>query len=186
MSTLLVTDSRGRGMQKYLDQLAPDIYDVDPYPGENIKKLLTRAARVFDPDFHDSIMIMGGICSLTQRDKIDKITHVRSYDIDRSVRKFRKSIRQGLEKIDKKHPGIQVTLVPTVGINLTVFDKIPADPVEQYTLDSTVMAANKVIIEMNYNASKIPWISKRYITAGGVGGGHIDTIISVMVATLEG
>ena len=119
MSTLLVTDSRGRGLQKYLDIASPDSYDVDPYPGENIKQLLTRAVRDFDPSYHRSIMIMGGICSITRRDGITKITHIQSYDIDHAVRKFRRSVRQGLGKIRVKYPDTPVTILPTMGIDLS-------------------------------------------------------------------
>ena len=161
MATLLVTDSRGKGLQKYLDNIEQDLFDVDPYPGENIKKLLTRAYRDFDPEYHGSIMIMGGICGLTVRDKITKITHIRSYDVDHASRKFRKSVVQGLAKIRNKFPKISVIILPTVGIDLTRYNRSPVEPVEQYTLDMTVMAINKVIIDLNDKGIRIPWISKK-------------------------
>ena len=160
MSTLLVTDSRGKGLQKYLDEAIPDLYDVDPYSGKNIKKLLTSASRDFDPEYHSNIMIMGGICSITQRDSVTKITHLRTLDIDRAARKFKKSMRMGLLKIRNKYPDVPVVILPTIGIDLTVYNRSEADPVMQHALDCTIMAVNKVIIEMNDKSVKIPWIAK--------------------------
>ena len=118
-------------MQKYLDEVAPDKYDVDPYPGENIKKLLTRALRDFDPDYHKTVMIMGGICSLTHWDKTTRNTHIRSYDIDHSARKFRRSANTGLERFYKEYPQVPVVIVPTVGIDLARYNRMQADQVEQ-------------------------------------------------------
>ena len=161
MSTLLVTDSRGKGLQKYLDELVPDKYDVDPYSGENIKKLLTREGQDYDPDYHNLIMIMGGICSITQRDKITKATHIRSHDIDCAARRFRKSVTKGLSKVRRKYRDVLIIILPTMGIDLTIYNRSQADPVEQYTLDSTIMAVNRVIIKMNDKDAKIPWIAKK-------------------------
>ena len=147
-------------MQRYLDEVAPNIFDVDPYSGENIKKLLTRASRDFDPDYHTVIMVMGRICSIAHRDKDTNVTSLRTYDIDRATRKFKKSMRQGLSKIRNKQKEVPVVIVPTVGIDLTVYNRSLADETEQPALNATVMAVNKVIVQMNDRNMKIPWITK--------------------------
>ena len=148
-------------MQKYLEEVAPDIFDKYTFPGENIKKLLTRAVRNFDPNYHKSIIIMGGICGITIRDRMTKITHIRSYDIDRAAHKFKRSVIKGKRYIREEYPDVPIIIVPTVGIDLSVYNKAPADIVEQSTLDQTVMAVNKVIIDQNDKGVMIPWISKK-------------------------
>ena len=148
-------------MQKYLNQVAPDIFDTYYYPGENIKKLLTRAERNFEPGYHKAIVVMGGICGITHRDEVTKVTHIRSYDIDRTARKFEKSLVSGKNKINDEHPDVPIIVAPTIGIDLSVYNRAPADIVEQHTLDQTIMAVNKVIINSNGSGIKVPWISKK-------------------------
>ena len=148
-------------MQKYLDEVAPNDFDLYAYPGENIKKLCTRAGRKFYRSYHNSVIVMGGICSLTKRDKTTKITEVRTYDIDRAAKKFRKSATIGLNRFRHAHPNVPTVIVPVIGIDLAVYNRGPVETIEQCTLDQTVMAVNKVIIEINDKDIRIPWISKK-------------------------
>ena len=70
---IIFTDSRGRGLQPYLESRFPRqqlIIKVLVFPGANVDKLAEQVNKKVDIT-HDLVIICGGICSLTSKVKED-------------------------------------------------------------------------------------------------------------------
>ena len=159
-------------MQKHLDHVALCIFDKYYFPGENIRKLLTRALRLYDESNHKAIVIMGGICGITTDDGVTKKNSIHSYDSERVARKFRRSVRKGLTDIKHDHPNVQVVIAPVIGIKLTASNRSPAGIVG-YDSDGSKQRGG----DMNNKNIKIHWITKMVHHCRGKGKGPIGTNI---------
>ena len=160
MPVLLVADSRGHGLGKYLQQRAPGVFVVRSKSGAGLKELFRIAQTNLKSTKYTAVIEMGGICDITQRDSEMHIATLRTVISKEVTTEARKNIKKGRRNITKIAPATPVIIAPTMGIDLTRYNGMPADPNEQETLNQIVLEMNKMIISCNKESSPIPWISK--------------------------
>ena len=96
MPVFIVADSRGTGLQRRFNKRVPGVIKVITYPGCNIKKLFIRANRKLNHRCYNTVIIMGGICSITHKDQESGSIILASTDADLYREKVSKSIKFGL------------------------------------------------------------------------------------------
>ena len=160
MPVLLVADSRGHGLKKYLQIRAPNVFEVSSKSGARLKKLFKMARTKLATSTYTAVIIMGGICDITERDQETHITSLRTEDQEEITTNIRKSIKAGKKRIKKVAPNIPIIITPTMGIDLTRYNGFPVDQHTQEVLNSMILEANKMIISCNKEGVPIPWISK--------------------------
>ena len=160
MPVLLVADSRGHGLRKYLQLRAPNVFVTSSKSGAGIKKLFNMARDKLNSADYTAVIIMGGICDVTQRDPETHITTLRTENCEELTAAIRKSIKKGRKKLKRVAPNTPVIIAPTMGIDLTRYNGTLVDQHEQFLLDKMILEVNKMIISCNREGIPIPWISK--------------------------
>ena len=162
MPVLLTTDSRGHGLRTHLDITAPNVFRVSARSGDRMADLFKRVVKKIrkSQERYTVIIIMGGICDITERDSVTGQVHLRSLDKDIVTAQIRKDIKKGLKKVKRVSPGTPVIITPTVGLDLEVCNSVPSQGDEQDTLNQIVLETNRMLISCNKIDSKIPWISR--------------------------
>ena len=159
MPVLLVADSRGRGLQHRFEKRAPGIIRVSTNPGCNMKRLFKRACRRLGEKNYNTLIIMGGICSITYLDRAEGVARLGSHDPELYAEKVRKSIIFGISLIGEHFPKTQVIIAPTMGVDLERYNNMDWDQEDQVALNNIIIHVNRTIIELNQSKISIPWIS---------------------------
>ena len=162
MPVLLVMDSRGKGLQKRFELTAPGVVTVVIENGGDIPTLLKIANRksVREKGKYNTIIIAGGICSITKLNKKRK-AKLRYKTTTKLIENIKGRIEVGLQLLRGDNPKAKVIMAPTVGADLEVYNGTSALSKTQRKLNRMVTALNKVLIHSNEPGSKIPWISKK-------------------------
>ena len=91
---------------------------------------------------YTAVIIMGGICNITEKDMNTGEVHLRNLDAETTAKGKRKDIKKGLKKIKSVSPQIPVIITPTIGIDLVAYNNVPVAPLEQDTLNEIVLEIN--------------------------------------------
>ena len=162
MPVLLVMDSRGKGLQRRFNELAPGIVSVKIQNGGDIPTLLKVANRIAvrDEGKFNIIIVAGGICSIT---KLNKRRHAKlRYKTKKSMlENISVQLKIGLTNLRGDNPKARVIVAPTVGIDFERYNGVITSRKTQKKLNRMVTALNKMLIDSNVPGSKVPWISKK-------------------------
>ena len=121
MPVLLVMDSRGKGLQERLNITAPGVVTGVIEKGGDISTLLKIANRkaVREEANYNTIIIAGGICSIT---KLRKQAKLRYKTTNKLIESVNERLRKGLQNIRGDNPKARVIVAPTVGIDLNTYN----------------------------------------------------------------
>ena len=61
--------------------------------------------------------------------------------------------------LESNHPGVKVIIAPTIGIDLSKYNKMPWNIEDQTALNDIIIQVNKTIVKLNNQNTKLPWIS---------------------------
>ena len=162
MPVLLMTDSRGHGLKSHLEARAPNVFRVSARSGDRIADLLKRAEKKLKnkQENYTVIIIMGGVCDITERDSNTGRVYLRTTDKDTVTTQLRKDIKKGLKRVKRVAPNVPVIITPTIGLNLEVYNGAHGLQEEQECLNQIVLEVNRLLISCNKVNSRIPWISR--------------------------
>ena len=159
MPVLIVSDSRGGGLQTRLDSLAPGVFEVHIFSGKGFRVLFNEAENLLEHRQYNTLYIIGGICSITKKDLNKKVT-LRDLDPSNTCKVIKKQVQQGLKKLHVKFPTLKIIIPTTVGIDLAKYNQEPFDKETQTILNFTVTKVNAMLVKTNDQGIAFPWISK--------------------------
>ena len=110
MPVLLVTDSRGHGLRKYLQIRAPHVFVISIKSGADLDKLFSMASDKMKVTQYTAVIVMGGICLITHRDPMTHITSLHTGNCDEVTTAIRGSIKKGRKKLKKIAPNLMCVL----------------------------------------------------------------------------
>ena len=126
---------------------------------QTLIKLANRTA-VREKGKYNTIIIAGGICSITKLNK-KKQAKLRFKTTSKLLEKVSEEMETHLRNLKCDNPHSKVILSPTVGIDLERYNGVRTKKKIQKKLNRMVTAVNKYLINKNEPGSKIPWISKK-------------------------
>lgn len=152
---LIMSDSRGRGMEHMLQTKSAEYkWEVRVKGGRGIRELIEAAYKEIIPQDYSLIIIMGGICDITRRDKAGRKIAVRSTETDDIITRVFTEAQRGMEMLTELNRKILITA--TYGVDLEVYNKhmygryVNAEhKKDQHKIAITVDAYNKRIAAIN-------------------------------------
>ena len=169
MPVLMVTDSRGKGLQKRFDKVAPSIITVVVKKGADLYRLFSTALKRLSHTHYNVVIISGGICSVTKLDNRRKA--VLKYDSsDDLVEAVKKTLKKCMKTAKIDFPNARFIITPTVGIDLTRYNKEDTPRETQKTLNFMITALNGLLTHSNIPNTPIPWFAKKVHACKGKGG----------------
>lgn len=152
---LVVTDSRGAGIQSYLETNYPRYWwYVKVKRGKGMIDLVNKALKDTDRWDFDAVIFLGGICDITVKDRGQNQILLRSNESEELVRDLFTVIRPGLQQI-RDRVGL-VLLATTYGlelrsVNLYMFGRYEGDDErrDQKCLEETVDIFNQYVNAYN-------------------------------------
>lgn len=115
---LLITDSRGRGMNHILNRTRYSVRVIS-YPGNGIKNSVQRSVNFIKFWQPHLITLAGSICDVTVRDSQTKIICMRHDTIDDSVRHYMNEIEAACDIIKETTANTHIQLTTVIGMDLT-------------------------------------------------------------------
>ena len=169
MPTLLVNDSRGKGLQKRFEQAAPGVITVVVKSGADIYRLFSTALKRLSMGHYNVLIISGGICSVTKLDGQRK-AQLCYETVEELLEAIKKTLRMCIRTMKKDFPKVKLILTPTVGIDLARYNKEPTPKKVQRMMNYMVTALNGLLTHSNDPKTPIPWISSMIHACKGNGG----------------
>lgn len=149
MLTIVITDSRGRALDSFLDN--EDIL-VSAHSGATLFQLASRAVDIINKHQPDIILLMGGINNLTilnrQTRRVSLISTSRGTLISHLIQK----INEAKAVILGAHPNIKLIVGGIAGLSLNTYNRIPGESPHQWLIDDSITAVNTYIRQMNRDA----------------------------------
>ena len=154
---LILTDSRGKGIQEFFDSYVnehdlPLVCKFEIVKGAKLQRLYHIALREDRSYRFDKILIIGGICNFTTRESYNSIRILSYYSTDQ-IDKF----LQILTKL-RDHFGSRVNIATVVPASLTQYYKYhltEEDPLEQGTLLALKSQQSKLLDDLKVVNVKI-------------------------------
>lgn len=152
---LLVCDSRGRGLDDYLNhEITGMNWKIRICPGRGIQELINTAMNETSIDDFHAILIAGGICNITRRDVIGERISVRTSEMSVLVNSVFSEITEDLIRLRQRS---KVTLLAsTYGLDLPRYNRAIYGrysnynhEVDQRKLEHTVDMFNKKVSDCN-------------------------------------
>ena len=178
MKTLIIADSRGARLARHLNNTSNiSDYVVTTHPGAGLIRATNASYNTMRATQPDIVIIMAGICDVTQKDPVTKEISPRYTDLDTAIDGIMGSIRQAHQDISKWGPP-NVSFATLTGVDLTdvnnkerrhmsesEYHQYCADAKEihpgQCLLNETILATNRAIIAFN-ESNRMPttWLSE--------------------------
>lgn len=175
--TLVIADSRGRGLQQLISPRGSDACCVLVHSGAGSELAVLRSLRAIDNVKPDLIILMTGICDLTWRHSRTGLTQLRSTEVDECVSRVLGAIRAALDLLAT--PARRISIATLTGLDLADYNHKPrrnmsdseyehyckhvkiAHP-HQGILNDTIVEVNRQIIALNKAASMpTTWLAGR-------------------------
>lgn len=172
MTTLIIADSRGRNLQQGLSEYA-DIGStvVLSHSGADYESALSRSVNSIKTIKPARIIIMLGICSITNRDPVTKITQLKSIIVQEATASIMSTVKHTYKAIQSMHK-CQISYATITGLDLTDYNNkrrkfmdekqyneyctmSKKSHPQQTTLDQIVLELNRKLIAFNLE-HKIP------------------------------
>ena len=169
MPTLLVTDSRGKGLQRRFDREAPGVVTVVVKKGADIYRLFSTALKRLSQGRYTVLIISGGVCSITELDE-ERKARLRYETVDQLLEAVKRTTRMCIRTMKRDFPNIKLILTPTIGIDLARYNKESTPKETQKTMNHMVTALNGLLTHSNDDNTPIPWISNMVHACKGNGG----------------
>lgn len=118
---MIVVDSRGRELQTVLNNLYANIaWTVSVNSAKGFKELVEIAHSKFDPCRYKMVVIMGGICDVTERSNRRRMISVRQGDYRSIVSRMMEGAELGLLRLRALNPNL--LLATSYGVDLKVYN----------------------------------------------------------------
>lgn len=120
MKTMLITDSRGRGLQPYLDSVIPPSSPsvrVITHPGAGLELAVLKSLRAVRDYKPQIIIIAAGVCDLTWKNRANKMINLRHRDVDGNVDHVMSSMKAAYDLI-RAEGTHKVTFATLTGVDL--------------------------------------------------------------------
>ena len=166
MYTLVIADSRGRGMQSMLQEYNNiGRIRVDSHPGAGYQQAVSDSLKSINNTEPDLIVVMAGICNITYRSPRTKVTTVR-FHTEAEIVEHALAAANEAQRAIKERTGARVSFATITGIDLTDYNNRSrsrmneheynqycaetkvADPYQDM-LNAAVMAINRGLVEIN-------------------------------------
>lgn len=174
---LVIADSRGRFLHAPLSQQqAIGSLKIMVLPGATIELSVLKSVAAIGKFRPQTVIIMTGICDITQRNRATKLTTLRHTNVYEVLTRFKSAASDAYALILSLHPNIKIILAPITGVDLLDYNNKHrqglseaeyklykanhgSDP-NQDLLNSMVLSINKWIVSANV-AHKLPtpWIA---------------------------
>lgn len=150
MSTLLITDSRGSGIQDHLTSLGHINTNTLVHRGAGFELSVLKSVTEIKHTRPHLIVILAGVCDLTRRDRTLKTTHLRHNTVNENVNHVIGSAKSALDLI-KALGNHRVTLATITGIDLADYNNpersnMTADEYRYYCQNTKVMHTQQDIL----------------------------------------
>lgn len=177
MSTLIITDSRGRGLQSQIDKIGTEEQSsirVLAHSGAGYELAILKSHGTISITKPSIIIVLAGICDLTFRNKTTKVTGLRFNTVDENVRHVMDAAKSASELL-KSTTQSKVLFATLTGLDLADYNYPPrrfmssseykhhcstskTTHKQQATLDMAVIEINRQITALNKdNAVPTVW-----------------------------
>ena len=125
---LVIADSRGKHLQRLLDELGHDMaFTVMVHRGAGMVRAVEGSRRVVTEFRPDLVIVIAGICDVTLRDRHNKYTRLRYMDIDRAVEYATEQAKKAIVLL--RELGVDyISLATPTGVDLSRYNKERATP----------------------------------------------------------
>ena len=169
MFTLVICDSRGQGLQEILNEIKDiDTVQIVQYGGAGSVRATMRALPTIKGTPPDLVILMVGICDITQRNKVTKITTLKEFDSETLLNGALVAIRSAVN-ILRENKCSKISIATVSGVDLADYNnkgRRHMTPVQyedhlrlskqvdphQELMDTTIVRLNKEIVAINRQA----------------------------------
>lgn len=173
MSTVIVADSRGAGLQPQIESYGLDNVMVLSHRGAGSELAVLKSMRVIRDQRPGLVVLMTGVCDLTWRDGSTKVTTLRNATVEENVLHVTGAIKSATELL-KSIGSHRVTVATITGIDLSDYNNptrkhMNSDQYKQYcatskikhplqdVLNESVLQINRQITALN-QANTVPTV----------------------------
>ena len=156
---VIITDSRGRGLQSVLDAKNSTgmRLSVRFYPGAGIARLTTEAAAHLSGAPDDVIIFMGGVNDITTKDHRTRRVHLTKTNVDVLTQHLTGLVDESEATLTARFPSATVIYAPIIGLSLPVY-LYDNDHGHQNAVNEAVLNFNRHVIGINRRRTKpTPW-----------------------------
>lgn len=152
---LLLTDSRGRGMDGYISNSREFVYTIEVYPGATLERIKNRLLLLHNmgrlSHSCDAIFIFAGICNVTRLVYSPYRAAIPKYTTDNEIFEGFKSECEQLINGVTEQIKVPIIFAPIVGIDLVAYAKGPMAHLyeSQPIVDSSILLINNFIRTVN-------------------------------------
>lgn len=169
MLTLIITDSRGQGLQELLNVIPDlDTMRILHFSGAGCLRATLNALPFIDRTPPDLVILMAGICDITIRNKITKITTIKELSQEELLQGALTAIKSAIVILEK-HNCKRISIATVTGIELADYNNrerkfmtpLQYDryrqsakeiDVHQEEIDTVIVLLNKEIVAINRRA----------------------------------
>lgn len=161
---VIITDSRGAGLQQKMDLLKGKNYSakVIVWRGKGVTAGVKDSRRNLDWIGPDIIIVLAGICDVTSLDRTTRIATVTTPDIDKMVEDYEYMMEtvQHHIKVMTVGPVPKLAFGQLIGMDLAVFNRRKEVDTNQEILDNGILRINAAIAAFNSkNGASTPWLA---------------------------
>lgn len=161
-SVVIISDSRGVGLQNKLELLNDRHYDIRAlvFKGRGMAQATREATNKLIWYAPDQVIILAGICDITRKNRETKLVSMqdkRPEDALYRIKDYMSEIKHHLAvRLTEKQ--FLLTFCPVTGMEIATYNKQAMKHPDQDTLDATIECVNQAITTINM-ASKVatPW-----------------------------
>lgn len=151
--TLIIADSRGRGLQTHIDQLGtkePGTIHVACHPGAGLELAVLKSLRIIRETKPTLIIVLAGICDLTWKNINTKTIGVRYQKVGENVTQYMKAVRAAYDLL-RSDSATAVSFATLTGVDLTDCNNphrknMNNEQYKQYAESSKITHRNQTVI----------------------------------------
>ena len=172
--TFILTDSRGLGLDDEMRKLGVENFRVFTRKGSGIELAVTMFLSDIVRERPDLVIITNGLCDLTYRNRITKITGLVCQSVDEATTMYQSKMQSAYSLIQSVSGTTSVVFAPVTGVDLTDYNNttgrhLEGDALQRYhaekhihplqpLLNETIIAVNRLIATFNeQNNMLTPW-----------------------------
>lgn len=166
LNAVILTDSRGSGLQHIFDETHEDLYKykvkVLMWKGKGITEATKLSLKYLIWSLPDIIIVAAGICDLTVLNRDTRQVSLNFTSQFEAVDMFtgRMDAVNHFLSINLREKKYQLIFAPVIGMNISTYNCAPFPSEQQDLLDNSVLAINSEIAAWNQaNEVVTPWIT---------------------------
>lgn len=162
---VIIADSRGSGLQAEFDMMATQPFDVKvlSFKGKGILDAVQMAISKLIWWAPKIIVILNGLCDLTQKDKASKRVSLRYQSVEEAVLNHTESMDHARHYLYVQliESPCQLVFAHVVGMDLMKYNKENGQSDQQAMLDESITAINIAVNRFNEQHDAVaPWLAR--------------------------